>query len=128
MNLNVQTTEVSGQRMVMLPEREFAELMERAGLPTPELGLPALPKKQGGGYPALEYAAVSIARKIIRARQRLSLTQAELARRAGLAIPFLNRLERGNGNPTIATIDKIDRALRAAEREAQRAGKPKRLP
>ena len=43
---------------------------------------PLLPEPDAdGNYPALEYSRVSLARKIIRDRRRLGLTQADLARR-----------------------------------------------
>ena len=68
-----------------------------------------------GNWPALEYARVSLARKIIRHRRRLGLTQTELARRAGIRPETLNRIEQGKRSPSVRTVDKIDRALREAE-------------
>ncbi|MGC8541889.1 MAG: helix-turn-helix domain-containing protein [Phycisphaerae bacterium] len=110
--MNVQTLVVKGRRMVQIPERQYRELIGRA-----EQAMPSLPGKlPSGNYPAREYLRASIARDIVRTRQRLGLSQAELARRAGLAIAHLNRLERGNGNPTASTIEKIDKALNAAEK------------
>jgi transcriptional regulator with XRE-family HTH domain len=40
-----------------------------------------------------------------------------LARRAGIRPETLNRLEQGKHSPSIATVDKLDRALGRAERE-----------
>ena len=57
----------------------------------------------------------SLALKIIRDRRRLGLTQAELARRAGIRPESLNRIERGTVSPSIPTVEKIDRALKKAE-------------
>ena len=68
-----------------------------------------------GNYPAVEYARASLARKIIRHRRRLGLTQVELARRAGIRPETLNRVEQGKHSPSVPTIEKIDRALKAAE-------------
>ena len=77
---------------------------------------PLLPEPNAdGNYPALEALRVSLARKIIRHRRRAGLTQAELARRAGIRPETLNRIEHGDRSPSIATIEKIDRALKAAE-------------
>lgn len=122
MNIRAQTIEFDGKRITMLPESEYLNLLDRAGLATPELGLPPLPKKMpGGGYPALEYARASIAREIVRTRRRLGLSQAELARRAGMLPSALNRIERARIDPGISTVEKIDQALRAAEKQAQRA-------
>ena len=60
--------------------------------------------------PRLEYARVSLARKILRHRRRVGLTQVELARRAGIRPETLNRIEHGKHSPSVAIIEKIDRA------------------
>jgi DNA-binding XRE family transcriptional regulator len=52
---------------------------------------------------------------ILRARRKLGLSQAELARRAGIRPETLNRIEQGRNKPSVPTIAKIDRALQAAE-------------
>jgi transcriptional regulator with XRE-family HTH domain len=57
---------------------------------------------------------VIIARQIIRRRHVLGWTQAELAQRAGVRAETLSRLETGKHTPNIATVDKLDRALRGA--------------
>lgn len=54
---------------------------------------------------------MTIAETIRTARRRSGLTQAELARRAGVSQPVIARLETGGANPTIRTLE---RALRAA--------------
>lgn len=79
-------------------------------------GLPPLPEPDAdGNYPAVEYLDVTIARDIIRSRRRAGLSQAELARRAGIRVETLNRIEKVKVTPSVATVDKIDRALKAAE-------------
>ncbi len=102
---------VNGKRMVLLEEAEFARLLLKA-----DEWEPLMPEPDAdGNYPALEALRVSLARKIIRDRRRLGLTQAELARRAGIRPESLNRIEQGRVAPTVRTIEKIDRALREAE-------------
>jgi DNA-binding XRE family transcriptional regulator len=102
---------VKGKRMVMLEEAEFDRLMTKA-----DEWEPLLPEPDAdGNYPALEYSRVSLARKILRDRRRLGLTQVELARRAGIRPESLNRIEQGRVSPSVRTIEKIDGALRAAE-------------
>jgi DNA-binding XRE family transcriptional regulator len=102
-----------GARMVMLPEREYDRLLHKA-----DEWEPVLPEPDAAGlYPALETLAAIQARDILRARRRLGLTQAELARRAGVRPETLNRLEHGKHRPNVATMGKIDRALKAAEAE-----------
>jgi len=102
---------VKGERVVMLAEAEFERLMQKA-----DEWEPLLPEPDAdGNYPALETLRVSLARKIIRDRRRLGLTQAELARRVGIRPESMNRIELGRVSPTIRTIEKIDRVLIEAE-------------
>ena len=81
---------------------------------------PLLPEPDANGnYPAVEAMRVSLARDIIRTRRKLGLSQAELARRAGIRPETLNRVEQGKRSPSVATVEKIDRALRKAEHEGR---------
>jgi ribosome-binding protein aMBF1 (putative translation factor) len=74
--------------------------------------LPSLPGKlPNGNYDAIAYARASLARKIIRDRQAAGLSQAELARRAGIRVETLNRIEKLKLTPSVATVGKIDRPL-----------------
>jgi DNA-binding XRE family transcriptional regulator len=102
--------------MVLLEEAEYNRLRTKADEWEPLMP----PLSPDGTYPALEALRVSLARKIIRHRRRLGLTQVELARRAGIRPETLNRIERGERSPSVATIDKIDRALKRAEKEEAR--------
>ncbi len=119
--MKIHTLEVKGKRIVQLPEQDYLALVRRAGIQAQDTELPPLPAPGADGhYPAMEYAKISLARKIIRDRKRLGLSQVELARRAGIAPESLNRLEHGKANATIQTIEKIDWALRAAEKRTVR--------
>jgi transcriptional regulator with XRE-family HTH domain len=74
-----------------------------------------LPKPDAeGNYPAVEYARASLARKIIRDRAAAGLSQRELAKRAGISVEHLCRVESGKHIPSVPTIDKLDRAIKAA--------------
>lgn len=64
-----------------------------------------------GNFPAVEFARASLARKIIKARRQAGLTQAELARRAGIRPETLNRIEKGKTTPGIATVAKIQEVV-----------------
>ena len=109
----VQTVTLTGERFVILPEVEYLRLLGEPAAPE----LPAPDAK--GRYPAVEAARVVLARTLIRARRALGWSQAELARRAGVRVETLNRLERGRHSPNVATVDKLSRALRAGEAKQQ---------
>lgn len=104
---------VNGKRMVLLEEREYERLRMKADEWEPLMPEP----NERGNYPALEYMLASIARSIIRHRRRLGLSQAELARRAGIRPETLCRIEQGKRSPSVATVEKIDRALKQAGAE-----------
>ncbi len=111
----VQTITRNGKRYVLVPEQEY-ERLTAGQADASESDLPPLPEQlPDGNYPVLEYVAASLARDIIRARRRVGLSQAELARRAGIRPETLNRIERMKGTPSVRTVDKIDRALQRAE-------------
>jgi DNA-binding XRE family transcriptional regulator len=103
---------VKGKRKVILDEAAYEALLRKA-----DAWEPGLPAPDGNGnYPALQALAVVQARDILCARRKLGLLQVELARRAGIRPETLNRIEHGRNKPSVPTIAKIDRALKAAER------------
>jgi DNA-binding XRE family transcriptional regulator len=113
---------IKGRRKVILDEADYEALLRKA-----EMFEPALPEADAdGNRPADEYAAVSQARAILRARRRLGLSQAELARRAGIRAETLNRIEQGKNEPSVPTIAKIDRALKEAEADDRKTRNGKR--
>ena len=67
-----------------------------------------------GHYPAMEYLRVSIARDFVRERVEAGLTQWDLAKRAGVRVDTLCRIETGKHTPSVPTIERLDRALRLA--------------
>jgi transcriptional regulator with XRE-family HTH domain len=110
------------KRLVVLAEDEYKRLTEIADNWEPNLPEPNM----RGNYP-LEALAIVLARDIIRSRRRLGLSQAELARRARIRPETLNRIEMGKNAPSVATIDKIDRALKAVEAGTERKRGSRRL-
>lgn len=52
-----------------------------------------------------------VMRQIVEARIAAGMTQAELADACGMKPSNLCRLENGNGNPSVATLEKIARGL-----------------
>ncbi|MGD9857750.1 MAG: multiprotein-bridging factor 1 family protein [Planctomycetaceae bacterium] len=85
---------------------------------------PPLPEPdERGNYPAAEFLRVSIARDIIKDRVRLGLSQKDLAALCGMRVETLCRIETGKVTPTVASIEKIDRALRKAEARQTKNGR-----
>lgn len=108
----------NGRRYVLVPEAEYRRMDRREDS---EAGMPPLPEADAdGNRPAVVFARVTIARRIIRDRRAAGLTQAELAKRAGVREETINRLEKARHIPNDATFAKIDRALKAAERAASK--------
>ncbi|HUG92693.1 MAG TPA: helix-turn-helix transcriptional regulator [Planctomycetaceae bacterium] len=110
---DLQIVTLLGRRFVIVPEAEYRRLQQAQSLPP-------LPEADADGTrPARESMRVMLAREIIVDRRRLGLTQAELARRAGIRPETLNRIEQRRHSPSIATVEKIDRALKEIEAEQQ---------
>ncbi len=71
-----------------------------------------LPKPdERGRYPAVEYARVSLARRVIQDRKAAGLIQQALAKLAGVRQETLSRIESAKNTPSIRTLQKIERAL-----------------
>jgi ribosome-binding protein aMBF1 (putative translation factor) len=104
--MKVQRMTVKGKRMVMLEEREFERLLVKADEFEPLLP----PRNADGNYP-LEAIRIDLALRIIRHRRKAGLSQAELARRAGIRPESLNRIEQGHVDPSVRTIEKLDKVL-----------------
>src|ERR1700688_1540557 len=105
--MGAQTIQLEGKPYVLLPRDEY----DRLTILAKAAALPALPKPDAeGNYPAVEYARASLARKIIRDRAAAGLSQRELAKRAGISVEHLCRVESGKHIPSVPTIDKLDRA------------------
>jgi DNA-binding XRE family transcriptional regulator len=111
------TIRIKGERFVIVPESEYDKMQEL----TRELAEgngPPLPKPDArGNVPAIEYGRASLARKLIRDRRRVGLTQADLARRAGIRAETVCRIEKGKSTPDLATFNKIHRVLEKAEKD-----------
>jgi len=109
-----QTLHFAGKEFVVIERTEYERLARSKGA-ADEHGLPALPGPDAdGNVPAVAYGRALLARKLILARRRAGLSQAELARRAKIRAETLNRLEKGRHNPDEKTFNKIEAALKAA--------------
>ncbi len=117
----VQSIILAGKEYVLMEKREFERIMAET-----EADLPALPEPDEHGLtPAVEYGQMLLARKIIRKREAVGFSQADLARQAGIRIETLNRVERGKVNPDEKTMKKILKALEKAEKAVESKRKSK---
>lgn len=116
--------ELDGTRLVLMTERDYEELCRSAGQAPSDDDLPSFPKPdRSGNMPAVEYARVSIARDLIRARRAAGLSQEALAKLAGVRQETLSRIETAKHSATSATLDRIDRAMRLHSKASKGASK-----
>jgi DNA-binding XRE family transcriptional regulator len=107
--MSTQTIKLGGKAYVILDRDEYDRLEAIARV----ADLPSLPEPDAdGNFRAVEYGRASIALGIICDRVAAGLTQRELAKRAGVRVETLCRIETGRHTPSVATIEKIDRALK----------------
>lgn len=105
---DIQTVEFHGERFVILPEAVYEQLAGQSADQT------------AGRKPAVSAMRAIMARDIVSDRERVGWSQAELARRAGIRVETLNRIETGKRSPSLLTIEKIDAALQAGQKVKQR--------
>jgi ribosome-binding protein aMBF1 (putative translation factor) len=75
-----------------------------------------------GNYDAIEYARLSIARKIIADRRQAGLSQGELADLSGVRRETISRIESGKHTATQQVIEKLDKAMRQTKKRTRKAG------
>jgi DNA-binding XRE family transcriptional regulator len=124
--IGLQRIEVEGKRFVLLEEGEYERLCREASAAADleERDLPPFPKADPRGrFPALEYARVSLARDLIRARKGAGLSQQRLAELTGLRQESISRLETGRCSARPGTVDKIMGVIEAERRKKRRKGK-----
>jgi DNA-binding XRE family transcriptional regulator len=108
--MSTQTIILKGEEYVILPRREYNQIIGRSGAGS--IPLPSLPAPdEDGNTPAVALARASIAREIIERMNAAGLTQAELARRARIPRETLNRILKCTRTPDEKTVAKIEKAL-----------------
>lgn len=104
------TIDIQGTRYVLIPAVEL-EALEGPPLP---------PVAADGTCEALDFVRASIARDVIRERRALGLSQAELAKLAGIRQETLSRIESGKHKPNVRTLERIESALSRKRARKQR--------
>ncbi|MFN0241820.1 MAG: multiprotein-bridging factor 1 family protein [Planctomycetota bacterium] len=102
------TLKLAGREYVVVLRERYERLARLAELP------PIPSRDAKGNFAAVDYARASIAREIVQARLKAGMTQRELARRAGVRVETLCRIEIGKHTPSTRSIARIDLALKAA--------------
>jgi len=83
-------------------------------LPDPDL-LP-VPSPNSDGSFSPDHVRVMLCNKVILQRKKAKLTQAQLAKRAGIRVETISRLESGKHIPSVRTMEKIEAAITAVSR------------
>jgi DNA-binding XRE family transcriptional regulator len=114
----MQVVTLSGKEYVILERQEYERIAAESGA-----DLPPLPEPDAEGLtPAVDYGRALLARKIIRRREAVGVTQSALAKSARIRQETMNRIERGKVNPDDKTLRKIVRALERFEKATRREG------
>jgi DNA-binding XRE family transcriptional regulator len=108
--------ELGGVRYAIVQESVLAKLCERAGV---EFKPTQRGADRGVGLHAEGLDGQALARRLTLRRKRAGLTQAALARMAGIRVETLNRVERGRTTPDFSTIRKLVTAMGKAEVEME---------
>ena len=117
----MQTVTRGGKQFVMVPVEAWQRLVSG------ETDLPPLPAADAAGnMPAVDFARAAIARRVIMDRTAAGWSQTEFARRSGVRVETSNRIERAKVTADVATLTRIDRAIRAAGGEPAAGDKPRR--
>ena len=119
--IDYRAVELDGIRYVILREAVFEGLCEKAGI------RPRSPAENEDALaPGFDLDRASLAEKLARRRRATGLSQAELARRAGIRPETLNRIERGRSTPDFRTVRKLVVAMNAADSEQLADEPPKK--
>jgi DNA-binding XRE family transcriptional regulator len=115
--IRYQVLDLNGVRYAVVKEMTLRQLCKKAGAVL--LDAEAGQASPQAGLSALDIDDHILARRLVERRKRVGLTQAELARRAGIRVETLNRVERARTTPDFATVRKLVLAMKKAEANLQ---------
>jgi DNA-binding XRE family transcriptional regulator len=113
-SLGFAAVELGGVSYAILPAALLLQVCRRAGVRAVARGNPAPSPLDAAPE---EWNGPNVARRIADRRKHAGLTQAALARLAGVRIETVNRIERGKVTPDFRTIRKLVHAMLHAEKE-----------
>ena len=107
----------NGRRFVLVPADDYERLNGDSLPPFP-------PVDADGTSNAIDFARASIARRLASDRHAAGLSQQQLAKLARVRQETISRIESGKQTATVRVLDKLDKAIRRAQRQsnARRAG------
>lgn len=73
--------------------------------------IPAAPEERPSKRPSVFPDSETIARRLRRTRERLDMTQADVAEATGIHRPNIARIEAGRHTPSLQTLHKLTEAL-----------------
>jgi DNA-binding transcriptional regulator YiaG len=114
----IQTLDSHGRKFILVAESEYRRLHRK-----PTLMVPPIDSESELSLFAPEAVRSFTALQIIEARKAVGLSQAELARRAGINVGLLNRIEKERSSATDRTLELINAALIAARGAGKRGMK-----
>ena len=94
---------IKGRTFCLVPKEEFLATMRAL---------------EDASVNAKEFIEGSIAADLREKREAVGLTQVEVARKAKMRQEVLSRIEGGQGNPTVATIGRILKAIKSLSRHS----------
>ncbi len=112
-SLEYQVLELDGVRYGVIREQELLELSRSVDVACKPVFQQA---KDAGATVDVSLDDEQLAKRLTMRRKRAGLSQAELARNAGVRVETLNRIERGKTTPDFSTIRKLVVAINNAER------------
>ena len=100
---------MDGLEYVMIPRAQWDRVSSRVTAPD----LLHEPAANADGSYSVQHVRVMLCNKIIRGRNEAGMTQAQLAKRAGIRVETISRLESGKHIPATRTMERIEKALAA---------------
>jgi DNA-binding XRE family transcriptional regulator len=117
--MSVRTVTLDGREYVLIPRKQWEAMSHQSeGMRgTRSQNAVKLPPLVKGMY-TIQHVRISLANKIAAQRKGARLTQAQLARLAGVRVETISRLENGLHTPGIRTFAKIEQALKKATKRS----------